>query len=314
MSTMQTDPPIRVLVPIDGTPLSEQALPYAGALTAPGDEVLLLHVAPSPGPSQSSRGRDLPMTDQDLEKSKERTRERTANVAATWQSILPKVTKHAAFGEPAKGIVQAADEQKVHLIAMATHERKFIGRWLHTSVAGEVVRQSPVSVLIVRRNEKHTGAHAAPIDRLIVPLDGTEHSAKALPIATRLSLRMKRPVLLVHVERNLSNSTASFGTVMVNVSADDAEVTAEHNVELYIQSTIAGLRARGVSADWMLSSGDPAKHIRQIAEHNDLIVLTSHGRTGLDRIRAGSVTEELIRTADAPVIVVHPAPVAKAGA
>lgn len=329
MTNARTDAPFRVLVPIDESPLSQQALAFAATLTGKGDEVLLFHVAPSPKPPTAFRGVgigqlgqplltaatpnpslaerqwDLPMTDQDLAKIENDARKVTANALAIWKSILPNVSQHVSFGDPAREILRVAEEQSVDLIAMATNERTLVGQWLHTSVAGVVARRSPVPVMIVRRQDVEVGFGVAPIHRVIVPLDGSSLSENALPIAGRLARRIARPVQMIHVEPDTLSASIAFGAVLADVAARDAAIAAERSAMLLLEAATARLEEMGVVADWSIDVGEPVERICEIARHGDLIVLASHARSGLDRLIMGSVAEQLVRHAAAPVLIVH---------
>jgi nucleotide-binding universal stress UspA family protein len=156
-----------ILVPLDGSALAEQALPYAEALAAPGRELILLEV----GPDED----ELSLLD------------RHADSCARLQT---------ATGDPAQQILQVARDLGVGLIVMTRHGRGALGREAFGSVADTVTRTAPVPVLVVRPDTDE--APAAPvIRRVVVPLDGSSLAERALPTAQALAEQLKVPMHLV---------------------------------------------------------------------------------------------------------------------
>lgn len=304
--TTERTPPYRILVPLDGSSLAESALAYAAALALPGDEVVLLHVARPADPPRDRRGVILPMTDQDLEQHEDTARQLTANAAAIWGRLLPDVVHLLAFGDPASGIVAAAVQQETDLIVMASHGRGALGRWRYGSVADAVVRHATAPTMVIRPFDADEGFAPAPVYRFVVPLDGTELARQALPVVTRLAQRLHRPVRLLHVEAPVPVATARFGAVTADAAARDAVATAERDAAEDLGEAAKELDLAGVRVQWEIDAGNPAERITANVRHGEVLVLASHGRSGFDRFVLGSVADKLIRTGDAPVIVVRP--------
>ncbi|MER3631970.1 MAG: hypothetical protein C4325_07275 [Blastocatellia bacterium] len=99
---------LRVLVPLDGSALAEQAIPYAAALAGPGEEIAFVHVAPPPEPIVDPVRGKLPLTDQDIARYEDRIRAGLAAIAQRWQAVVPRVKLEVAFGDPAEEIVRLA--------------------------------------------------------------------------------------------------------------------------------------------------------------------------------------------------------------
>lgn len=303
--TAERTPTYRILVPLDGSSLAESALAYAAALALPGDEVRLLHVA-SPGePPRDRRGDVLPMTEQDLEKHEETAKQVTAGAAALWGRLLPNVTHRLVCGDPAGKIVAAARD-RVDLIVMASHGRGALGRWCFGSVADAVVRHAPVPTMVIRPFDADEGFAPAPVYRFVVPLDGSELARQALPVVERLARRMHRPVRLLHVGVPAPVPVGRFGAAMAESAARDAVATLERDAWHDLSEAATQLDAAGIGVAYEIDAGDPAERIGAHVTHGEVLVLASHGRSGLDRFVLGSVADKLIRQGDAPVIVVHP--------
>ncbi len=296
--------PIRMLVPIDGTPLGDHAIAYAASIARAGDDVLLLHVAPSPKPPQTFRGFDMPMTDQDIEKLEDHAKRVTERAATFWIELIPRITQYVAFGDPADRILQLTTTEQIDFIVMASHARGVLGRWRYGSVTDEVARSARVPVLIVRPFDAESTFGPAAISRFIVPLDGSELADRAVPIAEDLAKRMGRPIHLIRVSPGALAPGLSFGEVAADAVSHDAAIAAEHNAGYALEEIAVQIQAAGISVTWDVEIGDAVQRICETANHGDVIVLASHGRGGLDRVVHGSVTEKLVRRAEAPVVVV----------
>ena len=157
-----------ILVPLDGSALAEQALPYAQALAGPGCELILLEV-----------GQD----DDDLT-----LRERHADSCGQLET---------AIGDPAEEILRVATQMGAGMIVMTTRGRGAVGRWAFGSVADRVARTAPVPVLVVRPREDVGEAGSGTIRRLVVPLDGSPLAEAAVSFAQFLAKDLTVPVHLV---------------------------------------------------------------------------------------------------------------------
>ena len=161
--------PQPILVPLDGSDLAEQALPYAEALAGSRCELILLEV-----------GED--------EDDEFRLQERFDDSCAQLQTV---------FGDPVEQILQVAQELGAGLIVMTTRGHGAAGGRTFGSVAKEVMRKSSIPVLMIRPEEDTSPAVAPQIRRLVVPLDGSELVEQALPRAEVLAKQLHVPLHLV---------------------------------------------------------------------------------------------------------------------
>ena len=201
-------------------------------------------------------------------------------------------------GEPAETILTHADEIGADLIVMGTHGRTGVDRVVSGSVTEHVTRHSEVPVFTVR------GDAAVPTryERLLLPTDGSSCAETAVDQAAQLATAFDATVEVVSV-------------VDVNTVASQSELTNARQVvgELETQSETAvervadRLREAGVTAETVVLQGTPATTIADRAEETgaDLIVMGTHGRTGIGRFLLGSTTERLIRHAPTPVLSVR---------
>lgn len=145
------------------------------------------------------------------------------------------------------------------------------------------------------------------IRRLLVPLDGSDFAAQALPIAGALALRCQATVHLVTVHN------PSFGFIDPSaggVAIAELEQSVRVQEEEYLQRKAAELSARGIPVALTLRNGDPAAELARhvAAEAIDLVVMTTHGRGGISRFWLGSVADRMIRRAERPVLLLRPDP------
>lgn len=169
----------RILVPLDGSPLAEQALPYVQTIARPGTEVILIRVTPAAEPIRDLLGRVVVSTDESRRRIHQYTLkelQRTADhLSFSTKGITVQVL--AADGDPAEEILRAAHDLEIGLIVMASEGHGTLGRVALGIVADRVARTSQVPVLIVRGHHGLVELDPAPIRRLVVPIDGSDRSA-----------------------------------------------------------------------------------------------------------------------------------------
>jgi nucleotide-binding universal stress UspA family protein len=201
---------------------------------------------------------------------------------------------------PAERICDYAEAEDVDLIVMGTHGRRGVDRMLFGSVTEEVVREAPCPTFTVR-----TEADAAPgqaVRRVLAPVDFSDASEAAVRHAREIALTYGAEIDLLHVVEEPFYPSAygydpsAFPTaeVLDNVEAQLGEMARE-----MVGYEHAVIEAR---------TGDPAREILAYTEEKavDLIVIATHGRTGLNRMLMGSVAERVLRRAPTPVFIVKP--------
>jgi nucleotide-binding universal stress UspA family protein len=160
--------------------------------------------------------------------------------------------------------------------------------------------------MIVRPRDAQVEVGPAPLQRFVVPLDGSELAARALPVAERLARRTRLPIHLIRVLPVAAESwLPSFGDTTLSESMHDAALAVERGAVETLETAEAALAAAGVPTTSSLEAGDVVERIATAARPDDVIVLASHGESGLRRWALGSVAEKLVRHAEAPAIVVR---------
>jgi nucleotide-binding universal stress UspA family protein len=260
----------RILVPLDGSLQSEAVLAYATLL--PGKLIYLLFVQHD-AQGQHSRKRPV-FSDGDayLERigSVLRTEDREVELLQTW-------------GDPADRIIEAAAD--ADLIAMATHGRTGGERFIYGSVTDCVARAVSVPVLLVPRS--HVASDPL-IERIVVPLDGSDLAESAMPTAHALARHLAVPLHLLRV------------------IDPRRETPGNHEAARRYLSDRAERHGIAPDLTWDVRSGDVTATLANAVASADLVVMVSHGYDGIRRLLFGSVTDALILRGQAPMLVLRP--------
>jgi nucleotide-binding universal stress UspA family protein len=196
-------------------------------------------------------------------------------------------------GWPTEVIDQAAQEFDADLIVMATHGRTGINRLFLGSVAEHVVRTSVRSVLSFG-----PGATIGSLKRILCPVDFDQNSISALKFGWRLAREYGTAISLLHVVRRPSEPSE----MPVEPPTPEWEQAAQ--VQLARVSAEIGAKAK---CELLVRRGDPASAILEVERElrPDLIVMGTHGRTGLSHMVLGSVAEHMVRASAVPVLTVR---------
>jgi nucleotide-binding universal stress UspA family protein len=267
------DDTLRILVPLDGSPTAETVLPAILPLVARRPATLtLLRVIDRVDEIEDARGY-LARIRKDLERD---------GVEA-----VPRLE----FGRPADEILHLGDPKKYSLVAMTTHGRTGLRRVLMGSVAEEVLRHSQVPLLLNR-----PGTRVGDWKRLVVSVDGSTASESILDEAARVALLLKATVHVVRVTLPLLPTSDMFFEAPPPVIQDP---------QGYLDGICDRLARQGLLAVPVAREGFAGQEIVRYAVEigAGLIAMCTEGRTGVARLVAGSVAEEVLRSAPCPVLV-----------
>jgi nucleotide-binding universal stress UspA family protein len=298
------------LVPLDGSRMAEDALPYAQALVPNGEAIVLVRVLPEIEPLLGELAWTLDSTPEDFAAAEgDAARALLRMVVTRVSDPHHRWDTQVVLGDPAKQILQAIQQRQIGTVVMTTHGRGAVGRAVFGSVADRVASASPVPVLLVRPHGTAEEPPSPPVQRLVVPLDGSQLAEMALPLAIELA---RRHAIAVHLVRAVDH--VAFLAFENGGSALTASPPSELFQELvekitgdacdYLASVTARVENEGVKATWTVLKGSPFFVIADSSERGDLIVMTSHGRGGALRWLQGSVAEKLVREAPVPVLLV----------
>jgi len=192
------------------------------------------------------------------------------------------------------------------LIAMATHGRSGLNRFLLGSVAEKVLRGSDNPLVLVRAKEEAKTSGEAPFKSIIVPLDGSELAESVIPLAVTMAEKLGLEVVLFRAYHIPYNAYGGDDGYMVNY--DELIDSVRDEAKEYLDKKVAEVTKLGVAKVSALSKeGFAGDEIIALGHKtpDGLIAMCSHGRSGVKRWVLGSVTENVVRHSDGPVLVVR---------
>lgn len=287
---------LKVIAPLDGSELAQRALPYAKAVASAFSVPLELVRAVDGGARDAMQY--LARVRDDL---------RAEGFAATTTALS---------GQAGSAVVERARAEPDALVVMSTHGRGGLVRMALGSVTDRVLHTTPNPILIVRAA---TDSPEVRINTVVVPLDGSNLAELSLPHAAAMASAWTATVELVYVTTSAEEhrdrisgavrGRTAFGDPQEQMAQEFAQTEGE-NADAYLERIRLRLaldhpeartvRTRHVRHD------DPARAIiDRTASGATLVVMTSHGRTGIGRMVLGSVTDQVVRHAHAPVLVVR---------
>lgn len=290
--------PNTILVPLDGSPLAEQALLHACRLARQMRAALVLVHA---RPAAAGMGKASPESADDVEKYLESVQERLRGDGFT-------VRSHALPGAAAEVILRAAATEQADLIAMGTHGRSGDQRFVLGSVAREVLGQTPLPLLLVRTAEQRATQDTAPYRNILVPLDGMPAAEAALSYLAEWAPDRDTEVLLLRAVRPFAASSAMHpgGYAHDLVIEQGTQRVEEDQVESrrYLNA-LAPARLRGRAYHSLVLADYPAPAILHAASAHgvDLILMVTQARLGPNRLLHTSVTKHVLQHTPAPVLL-----------
>ncbi len=307
-----------ILAPLDGTDVAAGILPYVSEVARRGNAPLLLlgvvdpaaiHYPPGTverpaGASSESGTVGTLYRDQIEDAATANVTDELEGVAAGLRGKGITVGVRACIGSPAEEILRVAEDEGCGIIAMSTHGRNAIARGILGSVTDKVVHASTLPVLTVtpERAKRYGSEDGASLSTVMVPLDGSELSERALPFAVQLARALSMDLLLVRAVSLDSPSSAYGGHVgHADIHARVAPAATE-----YLDGVAERLKGQGVRARFKVLRGSAPHALLDFAQEtpNDLIVMTTHGRSGITRWLMGSVGEAMVRASGDPVLII----------
>jgi nucleotide-binding universal stress UspA family protein len=285
----------KILVPLDGSQLSLRALEPALAMSKyTGAELLLVRVPvvdtlsfAVTGSKHAEARNDALVYLETIRKSNEQPH----------LSIRSQVLD----GDVASAIVDTARTEQADLIVMSTHGYSGLTRWVLGSVTEKVLRSAPCPILAVRA--------ARHPQKVLITLDGSALSDRAIEPGLAVAQTLNAAVTMLRVVPRVS----------INGKLDEHERGLSRRMQEdlieeakdYLRTSCrseAAQSARSVPIKSEVRIGSPAEIILEYIETygTDLIVMATHGRTGLKRWVYGSVTAKVLRSVNCSMLVIRP--------
>lgn len=294
----------RILVPLDGSPAGEAVFqPLRQLLRRKDAEVILVQAIDVPKLASLSQSAPI-LTGMEREAAVYLER-----VEARLEGEGLRVRSLVLQGMPAESVLKAADSERATLIALSTHGRSGVVRWMLGSVTEEVLRHSPLPVLVWRAEQDAGPAAADGVGTILVPFDGGRESLAVAPCVIETAKLFEAEVAVVKVE-DLASGGVDVGFVGHLM---DGPVNLERSPDILDRDLVeAGnpFAEAGLRTTLFRVRGDAANQINKLARilPAALIAMSTHGRTGISRLIWGSVTEQVVRTSEVPVLIMrHPA-------
>ncbi len=299
----------KILIPLDGSSLAERVLAHVEQMFPPKKvEIYLLRVVTLYGYRDVLRPdmvAELAPPALDVDKLYEEAREYLRQKKGELREMGYTVYTHVTAGDVAATICEFADAQDVDLIAMTTHGYSGLTRWLIGSVADRVVRSAERPVLLVRPSMETP--KETELRQILAPLDGSELAEQALPHALALAKENNASILLVQAILPLEELVLYMPLGAPEFLSDISIEELKQQAEKYLRQVQARLQEEGVTSEIVVVEGRPADVIIDVAEREGvgLIVMSTHGRSGLGRWVFGSVADKVLHSASRPLLLVR---------
>ncbi len=285
---------MRIIVPLDGSLLAERALPLAAMLAGQlvGELRLVEAINLPVGEEMAPWG--------DLEEAARAYLQVQADRIAQDQGAGVSTAAH--FGTPDAVIIAEAADSDVACVIMTTHGREGLRRAVLGSVAEHVLREAPVPVFLLPAAAE--GRETKAIKRIAVALDGSPLAEAVLEPLCGLARTLGAAVILIRVYGKPESPELREPGLAARVLDQELD-SIEGLAEDYLEPLAGRLRSFGVDTTCVGALGHkPAEAILRLAdaEEADLLAMATHGRSGLDRLRHGSVTEDVLRHSHLPLL------------
>ncbi len=278
--------PHHILVPLDGSAYAEGVLPVATLLAKTyRARLTLVSVLKRGGSPHFYADAGILRVPGGREKQAYLQR-----VVRTLRVDDVTVDYRIGVGPVAETINVLAGQADVDLLTVRTHGRTGVSRWLMGSIASGILQLSVKPVLLVPLSARER-AQNPRFHKVLVPLDGSEYAERVLPYARAIDASFGAEIILLHVP--VVPEPELYGA-MADV-VDRLRRRAVHQASQYLEQVAEVLREEGHEVRALITGYDSAETILLVSEEEDvdLVMMTSHGRGGLDRLLLGSTAERL---------------------
>ncbi|WP_302080651.1 universal stress protein [Salinibaculum rarum] len=285
-----------ILVPTDGSAAADRATEHTLSLAATFDAdvhaLSVVDLQQAAGPF-SAGGLDATF----VERLREQANEDVELIADQWAQP-ERFHGTVEEGRPSTTILEYIDEHDIDIVAMGTHGRSGLRRFVLGSVTEHVLRESPVPVLATHATDEPP---ALPYQNVLVPTDGSDCATAAVEYALSVAAESGATLHALNVVDE-SIVVGSPGATLPSNYLDSIETMGEEAIGELADKA----RDRAVAVETAVERGKPAAGIEAYTDDVDidLVVMGTHGRSGVERFLLGSTTEEVIRTGTCPVLAV----------
>jgi nucleotide-binding universal stress UspA family protein len=293
----------RILVPLDGSRLAEAALPAAAYLAERLDaEVFLIHLLERHPPKRVHGDRHLDDPAEAGAYLQEIARSRFSPGTVVQTHVHPGETRSVA-----RGIAQHREEMAADLLVMCRHGGPKATRLLLGSIGERVSSLSATPVLLLHPKPE-AQQPAFRCASILLPVDEALRHTAAAEQAGRLAAACRaevRLLMVVPTYGTLSGRGSATGRLLPGATAGALDMSAELAAQ-QLQRFAEPLRAQGLSVSTQVARGEPARVITRLARRGpvDLLVLGTHGATGVQAVWEGSVAGRVCARCRVPLLLV----------
>lgn len=283
-----------ILVPVDGSDAATAAIERALSLAVSTDATLSLlsvvNQVPVPMGEEIPANPTRAALDEQSTKALERAESKAIDAGLDFRTTVER-------GIPHEEIADHVDENNIDLVAMGTHGRTGLQRYLLGSVTERTLRTSDVPVLTTQKMDE-----AWSIDDILVPTDGSEAASEAANHAFDVAMDFDATVHVLSVV-DTKTLAAAYGA---GVGMPEVIKTIKEDSREDVEAVRDRALAMGLECETAVLEGAPSEAITDHAEDigADVVAIGTHGRSGLDRLLLGSITERTVRTSPAPVLTI----------
>ena len=292
-----------LLVPLDGSRLAEAALPVAGYLARTlHARLTLLHIIEENPPERIHGEPHL----QDAQEAQEYLKDAARRLLPG----LPDVEEHVhRQGEKdvARSLATHMEELDADLIVMSTHGRSGVRSLLIGNIAQQVISISKTPILLVPSGGEQA-AQTFTCHRIVTPLDGNPEHEQGLEVAASLARACGaelRLIMAVHTLQTLPGEHGATARLLPTASSAILDLN-EAQAEEYLRQHEQKLNEAGIKVSSQVCRGEPVKMVERAARSMDadLLVLSTHGKSGIEAFWSRSFAPNLARIARHPILFV----------
>lgn len=308
---------LTVVPPVEGAPA---AMPTrvveapgagrgAGAVSPPTPSSTAPTTAPAPGTVQSAEAK-VQTEAQMVETVAQKAFDYLTAQAKALEQVGVKAFTHVARGDPRTEIIKVADETGAGAIAMSTRRTSALARGILGSVTDRVLHMSGRPLLVIQPKEPPTPLPEGWPRAVIVPLDGSELSETAIPMATFIAKGAGARMVFLR-SMPLKDTEAVRGAMSAAEAEYGFKLERDRQGQIgyqYLDRFVTEAQSKGLEAEAQLYSGGAARRIVELANeiYCSLVVMTTHGASGFKRLMVGSVTDKVVRASGQAVMVLPP--------
>jgi nucleotide-binding universal stress UspA family protein len=281
----------RILVPLDGSKLAEQVLPFAR------------YVVEKDSPDAIHGQRHL----REVNEAKAYLDQIAGQFAAEKVAVLQDVHEVQEVGV-AQTIKNHGEELQADLIVLCAHGRGGLRDMIFGSIAQQVIRQGSIPVLFIRPNAVKDLA-ILPIQNILLPLDGMKTHEVAIPVAVSLAEKFEAKLRLLTVIPT-SDTLSMKGVIAGRVSPRTTSLTLDisaQQAEDYLRKIAQEILMQGTPVSGEILRGDVQSKLIEMVETEriDLVVMATHGHNVIDARWEASLTPGFLPKTTVPVILVR---------